>query len=104
VTSKKPPRSRTARRVAERDARKLVRDRERLAALEPGGAAERPIEVPSAAVIEVRVRATPCIQCEGEYAIDDHQHAAGLRVVSVTCRQCHVSRRLWFRIAPSGPN
>jgi hypothetical protein len=50
------------------------------------------------------VRATPCIQCEGEYAIDDHQHAAGLRVVSVTCRQCHVSRRLWFRIAPSGPN
>lgn len=94
---------RTARRAAERDARKLVRDRERLAALEPGGSPERPIEVPSPSVIELRARGTPCPQCAGELAVDDHQTEAGLRVVSVTCRRCHVSRRLWFRLAP-GPN
>jgi hypothetical protein len=101
----KKPRERTARRVAERDARRLVRDRERLASLERGGAPDRPIEVVSSAVIEGRARSTPCVQCEGEYAVDDHQaEGAGLRVVSVTCRRCHTSRKLWFRIVAAGPN
>ena len=99
-----PPRRRTARREAERDLRRLVRERERLAALVPGGAADRPIEVPTSSVIETRTRAMRCPQCEGEYVLDDHQAEHGLRVVSVTCRQCHVSRRLWFRIVESGPN
>lgn len=85
-------------------ARKLVRDRERLAAMERGGSPARPIDVPSASVVETRARALPCAQCEGEYQVKDHQSEAGLRVVSVTCRRCHVSRRLWFRIAPNGPS
>jgi hypothetical protein len=97
-------RERTRRRIAEREARRLVRDREKLAALERGGAADRPLEVPSAAVIEGRARTMPCIQCEGEYEVRDHQSDGGLRVVTVTCRRCHVSRRLWFRIVVTGPN
>ena len=47
-------RPRTARRELERDLKKLVRDKERLFKLEPGGSEERPMEVSSAAVIEVR--------------------------------------------------
>lgn len=98
------PRERTARRVLQRDARHLVRARERLAVLSPGGAAERPIEVSSPSVIEPRVGSLRCPQCEGSYGFDDHQVDAGLRVVTVTCRLCHVSRKLWFRLVETGPN
>ena len=96
---------RTERRKAEREARALVRDRERLAALSPGGSAERPIVVPSSAVIEIRVRAMPCVQCEGHYRIRDHRSAgAGVRDVSVVCERCHVARVLWFKIVSDEPN
>lgn len=96
---------RTARRAEERDARKRVRDRERLAALTQGGARERPIEVASAAVIEGRTSAMPCPQCEGEYRIREHASAGpALRRVEVTCRQCGTPRELWFRIVVDEPN
>jgi hypothetical protein len=52
--------------------RRLVRDREQLAALSPGGSADRPIAVASAAVVEVRARATPCPQCAGELRVREH--------------------------------
>jgi hypothetical protein len=103
VTNKRS--ERTERRARERAARRLVRDRERLARLEPGGSAEHPIDVDSPAVIEGRVDTMRCPQCEGEYTLDDHQSAAaGLRVVSVTCRMCHVSRQVWFRLGSSAPS
>jgi hypothetical protein len=96
---------RTERRARERRARELVRDREKLALLSPGGAESRPIEVGSVAVIEGRARAMPCVQCEGTYRIDDHRAPrAGLRVLDVTCQLCHVSRQLWFRIVSNEPN
>lgn len=98
-------RPRTDRRVAERAAKKLVRDRERLFELSPGGSRERPIEVTSAAVIEVRVGAMPCAQCDGPYRIREHAApAAGLRRVDVTCRTCGAPRALWFRIVEDQPN
>lgn len=115
---KKRP-ERTARRVRERAARGLVRDRERLAALVPGGSAERPIAVDSPAVIDSRVGSMRCPQCEGAYVIDDHAApprvtdpagprsaapAAALRRVDVTCRLCHVSRALWFRLGSAAPS
>lgn len=101
--SKRPERSQ--RRARERAARRLVRDRERLAGLVPGGSPERPIEVPSPAVIEGRVASLQCPQCEGTYTLDDHQSAGeGLRVVSVTCRLCHVPRQLWFRLGSPEPS
>ncbi len=101
---KKRP-ERTARRERERDARQLVRDREKLARLVAGGSAERPIEVPSSSVIEGRVRAMPCPQCEGELDVKDHRsQGAGLRAVDVKCRTCGTPRTLWFRIVTDEPN
>ncbi|MCX5740870.1 MAG: hypothetical protein NT062_00050 [Proteobacteria bacterium] len=98
-------RKRTEDRRAARAARALVRDREKLAALSSGGAAERPITVTSSAVIEVRAGALPCVQCEGEYRVVAHDNAgAGLRKVSVACRLCGTPRILWFRIVSDDPN
>ena len=101
---KKRP-ERTERRVKQRAARQLVRDREQLARLVAGGAREHPIEVSSTAVIEGRVGATPCPQCAGEYRIVEHRSAGpGLRAVDVACRLCGVARTLWFRIVASEAN
>ena len=98
-------RPRTDRRIAERDARKLVRDREKLAALSTGGAREHPIVVTSSAVIEVRVNGSSCPQCNGQYRILDHAApGAGLRELSVRCQLCGTARTLWFRIASDEPN
>ncbi len=96
---------RTERRARERDARQLVRDREKLAKLVTGGAREHPLEVTSAAVIESRAAAMPCAQCAGEYRVVDHRSlGAGLRAVDVACRRCGVPRTLWFRIVVDEPN
>ncbi len=96
---------RTERRAQERAARQLVRDREKLAALSPGGSAERPLEVESSAVIEGRVRSMPCAQCEGPYRVADHRSAgAGVRALDVRCDRCGVARTLWFRIVSVEPN
>lgn len=100
---KKRP-ERTSRRAEERAARQLVRDREQLAKLSPGGSAERPIYVDSSAVIEGRARATPCPQCAGEFRVGDHRSEGPRRVVRVTCTRCHVSRELWFAIVVTDPN
>jgi len=96
---------RTERRARERDARQLVRDREKLAKLVAGGAREHPLEVPSAAVIEGRTMAQPCVQCAGEYRIIDHRsEGAGMRALDVRCQRCGVARTLWFRIVAADVN
>ena len=101
---KKRP-ERTARRERERATRGLIRDREKLAALSPGGSEERPLSVETPAVIDVRVRSMRCPQCEGEYTIDDHAApSVGLRRVDVTCKLCHVARSVWFRLGSAAPN
>ena len=101
---KKRP-ERTAKRARERAARDLVRDREKLAALSPGGARERPIEVDSASVVEPRIRSLACPQCEGTYRVHDHRSpASGIREVDVRCDRCGTPRTLWFRLVSSEPN
>lgn len=100
---KKPPRSRTLRRVEERDARQQVKDRERLATLGLGGAPERPIDVPTSSVIEGRARSTPCAQCGGQLDLVDHASSSRgepRRVVTLRCRTCHAPRTLFFRLPP----
>jgi predicted Zn finger-like uncharacterized protein len=98
-------RNRVTRRADERAARKLVRDREKLAALSRGGSAEHPIGVPSAAVIEVRVRNATCPQCEGAYRLVEHEAPeSGLRRVDVRCLQCGTPRSLWFRLVSDEPS
>ena len=104
----KKTRPRGERRVRERAARQLVRDRQKLAALLPGGAAERPIDVPSAAVIPLRARATPCPLCEGALVID-HERAetrAGrlVHAVELACARCGVARTLWFHVVAPLPS
>jgi len=104
AASRKRP-ERTARRAEAREARKRVRDREKLAALSPGGARERAIAVASAAVIEGRARSLACPQCGGPYRIRDHRSAGpGARCVDVICQQCGAPRTLWFRITVDQPN
>jgi hypothetical protein len=102
--TRRPVRTRTARRAEERAARQQVRDRQRLATLERGGAPERPIEVTSAAVIEPRARSMRCPLCDGDAELLEHRAEAGLRVVELRCRRCHAPRRLWFRLVASGPS
>ena len=98
-------RKRTEQRERARAMRRLVRDREKLAALSVGGSEDRPIPVASAAVVEVRVRHLGCPQCEGEYRIKEHRApASGIRSVDVTCQICGVSRTLWFRLISAEAN
>jgi predicted Zn finger-like uncharacterized protein len=98
-------RKRSEQREQQRALRKLVRDREKLAALSVGGSEDRPIQVTSAAVVEVRVRHLACPQCEGEYKVQEHRSpASGIRSVDVTCQRCGVPRTLWFRIVSLDAN
>ena len=97
----KPPRARTQRRFEERVARGLVRERERLWALEPGGSPERPIDVSSSSVIDPKWRATPCPQCGGTLTLtDEHAQDASHRSVDVKCQTCGAPRTIYFRIVP----
>jgi hypothetical protein len=104
--SRKPGRRKAA--AAKLAARNEVRERERLAAMLPGGAPERPIDVPSAAVVEVRARSTPCPQCGGELDVTEHgaetHDGEALRVVEARCRRCSAPRTLYFRLAIALPN
>jgi predicted Zn finger-like uncharacterized protein len=101
---KKRP-ERTERRARERAARQLVRDKEKLSKLEAGGTSEHPIEVSSSAVVEIRVHAMRCPQCDGAYTIVDHRSAGGgMRPVDVKCNTCGTPRTLWFRIVVDEPN
>jgi hypothetical protein len=105
---KKGARARTQRRVDERAARQLVRDRERLAALEPGGTPDRPIAVETPAVIEAQVADQPCIQCTGRLRVDEHavdvHGGVHLRVVRARCLGCGTPRVRWFKVEPPRPN
>lgn len=96
--------ARNQRRARERAQAKLVARRQRLAALEPGGSPERPLDVESASLIEVRAEATPCLRCEGRPRVDEHRaETAGeqrLRVVTVRCSRCGEQRIFYFRIVP----
>ncbi len=108
MTAKKKLGARAARRQADRDVEKLMRDRARLAALEKGGAPDRPIQVTSASEVEIAARAVPCIQCGGIVRVEDHvaetMGAERLRVAHVSCAACGTKRSLYYRIGPSLPN
>jgi hypothetical protein len=101
-------RARTERREAERAAEKLARQREKLAAMAPGGSPDLPIDVTTAAVIEPQARSAACPRCGVEGAARVLEHEAKtvlldggerrLRVVKVGCTRCGASRPVYFRI------
>ncbi|MDC0743499.1 hypothetical protein [Polyangium mundeleinium] len=105
---KKPLSARAQRREAERAAVKLVRDRERLASLEPGGSPERPIAITSASEVEVAARGMPCVHCSGEVRVDEHLAetvgTSRLRIARVVCPACGVRRSIYFRLGAGLPN
>jgi DNA-directed RNA polymerase subunit RPC12/RpoP len=99
---KSATRARTARRHSERRLEKLARDRARLAKLEAGGSPERPIEVASSAVVDMRVAELRCTRCEaplrsqGDVAIASSAHV--LRKVDAACVRCGERRIVYVRV------
>lgn len=104
----KKPRPRATRREEERALAKLQAARERLFALESGGAPDRPLAVVSAAVVETHAESVPCPRCAGKHDVVEHVavtlNKVRLREVRLRCRQCGTARSLWFRITEVGPN
>ncbi|HEU4410956.1 MAG TPA: hypothetical protein VFS43_37230 [Polyangiaceae bacterium] len=106
---KKPSAPRAERRAAQRSSDKLARQRERLWALEPGGSPGRPLEVPSASLVESRALALPCLRCgAAEARLDEHAAASAgghiLRTLRTHCGRCGAPRTLYLRVVPAGPN
>ncbi len=81
---------------------------ERAARALPGGAPDHPIEVASAAVVELKARAAPCLRCGGHLELRRDGAASTprgvLRQIELACRLCHAPRTLWFRVAPAASN
>ena len=108
-------RPRTERREAARDAEKLARVRVKLAALEPGGGPDRPIEVTSASIIESHASSMVCAACGNPgVRVEDHvaktlegapgEPARRLRVVHIMCQRCGTRREVYFRIGTVLPS
>ncbi len=96
--AKKPVRPRTQKRAEERKYGALVKDRARLAALEPGGSEARPMVVSSASLVELEARGMPCPLCGGAVRVEEHAAKDGLRPVHVLCMQCGAPRTVFFRV------
>jgi hypothetical protein len=100
---RRPASPRGARRTSTRAHTKIVRERERLALLAPGGAPERPIEVASPSQVEVMADARPCPLCDGSLLVEEHAaetvDGVRLRVARVACAACGSRRAIWFRLA-----
>src|SRR4051812_10216206 len=95
-------RARTARREQDRAAVKLAEARRKLAALEPGGAPDRPIQVTSASVVEPHALGLACLACGESTRLDEHAAVTvggvALRCARVRCGFCGARREIWFRI------
>jgi len=107
MAKRAPKRSdRTLRREQERVKERLKEDRERLFALEAGGSPERPLDAPSAAVIESHALSVPCPLCGANHELVEHsahvKNGVRLRETKLRCRQCGSTRSLWFKIV--GPS
>jgi hypothetical protein len=98
-------RKRTLSREHARRAAGLLRDRERLFLLEPGGSARRPLDVPSASVVESRATTWPCPRCDGRLEVTQHEavtiEQVRLRRVGVRCKNCGSPREVWLRVHDS---
>jgi hypothetical protein len=98
-------RPRTEERERARQREKLYEARAKLALLEPGGSADRPLDVTSASVVETRAEAEPCLRCNQPMRAVDHTTAASpnglLRKVKLQCRDCGTTRELYLRIVGS---
>ena len=97
-------RSRTVRRQAERDARKLADAKWKLTLLEPGFRPERPLVVESASQIEPHVRGMRCPVCDVGYQVAEHVATPEGRVVQARCPQCGAKPTIHFTLRASMVN
>ncbi len=99
---KKPKGARAERRAKDREAKKLAKDIERVAAFERGGAPDRPIRIASPSEVEVHARSTLCARCAGPTELLDHAAetiaGARLRVAHLRCKACGAARALYFEL------
>lgn len=104
MSAKKKSSVRAERRTLEREVRKQIDRKDRLAELSPGGAPERPIAVETAALVEPMARSSLCPRCDGAVRVEDHSARSDsgrtLRVVQVSCVSCGSTREVFFVIAP----
>ena len=97
------PRSRAPKRSSAIAARRLARDRARLARIAEGGTPERPIVVESPAEVEV-VAAAPCPLCDAAVRVVAHDAVTAggerLRVARTVCSSCRAERSVFFALRP----
>jgi hypothetical protein len=102
--AKRPLRTRTIKRQARAENDRWVQAKRRLLDLEPGGSPERPIEVPTPAIVEPKAKSVACPRCDELFVVDEHAaHTDGhgrLREAKLRCNVCGERRSLWFRIVP----
>jgi hypothetical protein len=100
----KPKRARTARREADRGAKKDRGLIDRLQALERGGAPDRPIELVSASEVEPDAMSRACPYCGGEPRLVEHtvsEHGGRrIRVAALQCKICHSAYRRYYALGP----
>ena len=104
----KKKRGRTARREIERAQKKLAQDKEKLARLEPGGSPERPVDVPTASLVELRAEELGCLYCTGSVRSVAHDalsvEGRALRRVRTVCSECEGERVVYLQIVASALN
>ena len=89
-------RSRTVRRQAERDARKLAEAKWKLMLLEPGFRQDKPLIVESASQIEPHVRGMQCPTCDVSFHVVELLATPEGRVVRARCPQCGKAPSIHF--------
>jgi hypothetical protein len=100
--ARKTPGARTLRRARARADASLHHDIDRLAKLEEGGRADRPIEVTSPVQVDVRAEAMLCPHCDEAPRLVEHRAETYgnelLRVALLLCATCGRERRVYFRV------
>jgi hypothetical protein len=89
-------------RKLSRSDQKIADARVKLAALQEGGAPERPIVIESASLVEVRAESLLCPRCSERLECKEHLaeeiDGVSLRVARMQCRACAAPRVVYFRI------
>ncbi len=95
-------RPRAERREKARALEKLGRAVDRAAAEQPGGAADRPLRVSTAALADRTAAAQGCPRCKGtvDLAGEAVEFRGGeqLRRFEIVCRRCETRRTVWIAL------
>ena len=99
------------RAIAARDASRSAASARRVSELrgaEEGAAPERPIVVPTPAIIDDRAKRSACARCSRDVGVRAHRatvvDGVRLRAVDVECRWCGHVDTLWFRLESDVPH